>query len=83
MLLPVKYVPIPACCGGSQGAAVIAWLVHTKVVYTDVTVDTSQNLPPTMVSLFGHICGSDTLRLLDCACRCAPMRCTCAVRNRK
>ena len=38
--------------GGLQAAAVIAWLVHTKIVYTDVTVDTSQNLPPTMVSPF-------------------------------
>ena len=37
---------------GLQAAAVIAWLVHTKIVYSDVTVDTSQNLPPTMVSLF-------------------------------
>ena len=45
--------------GGLQAAAVIAWLVHTKIVYTDVTVDTSQNLPPTMVSL----CCMLTLRL--------------------
>ena len=40
--------------GGLQAAAIIAWLVHTKIVYTDVTVDTSQNLPPTMVTPFPH-----------------------------
>jgi hypothetical protein len=34
---------------GGQGCAIIAWLVHTKVAYGEVTVDTSQNLPPTMV----------------------------------
>lgn len=39
---------IAAALGG-QFCAIIAWLVHTKIVYADVTVDTSQNLPPTMV----------------------------------
>ncbi len=51
-MLPCMQVPAGAAIAsalGGQGCAIIAWLVHTKVAYGEVTVDTSQNLPPTMV----------------------------------
>ena len=34
---------------GGQSAAIIAWLVHSKVAYGELNLTTTQNLPPTMV----------------------------------
>ncbi|CAL8465288.1 g4823 [Coccomyxa elongata] len=50
-LLTWKRVPkgaaIAAAIGG-QAAAIIAWLVHTKIVYESVDINTTQNISPTM-----------------------------------
>lgn len=48
-----------------QFAAIAMWLGHTKYAYGELTVDTAQNLPPTMVRT---LCKLTPLPLCHQAC---------------
>ena len=50
-LIAVLWRRLTSILGSGQACAITGWLVHTYLAYGEITVDTAQNLLPTMGAL--------------------------------